>query len=346
MKKEFKILLFCLIGSLVLIISLFHSSNARPDNGFNRQFKSAVLADRKVKDLKYDSWYIAGNDQKSIYLGNYVAPDRMMVVHLATLDTNDVKLTFEPQNKMNIPQMFIRVDSPYVYLLYGKSSFILRGEMDSYHLKPFMDTDIGFYAHFGFPVSKNSFIVKTYDTVRKQYILSKISKVFPFVQHYPGSLHKQADGIFCTEGLLRFDQKNRDLVFTYVYRNAYTHFDTALNILSEGHTVDTNLHAKIKIGKIASADQMVFADPPLVVNRASCISHHLLYVNSQLKAINEKMQTYRINSVIDAYDLMKNRYLWSFYIPDLYQAKLSDMQIIDGHLFALQGHYLSRYTLR
>jgi len=346
MKKEIKVLLLCLTGSLILITGLFYYSGAMPDNGFKRRFKSAVLTGLKVKDLKYDSWYIAGSDQKFIYLGNYVAPDRMLIVNLATLDTNYVKLIFEPQKKMNIPQMFIRVDSPYVYLLYGKSSFILRGELDSFRMKPFIDTDIGFYAHFGFPVSKNSFIVKTYDTVRKQYILSKISKVFPFVQHYPGSLHKQADGIFCTEGLLRFDQKTRDLVFTYVYRNTYTRFDTALNNLSEGQTVDTNLHTKIKIGKIASADQMVFAEPPLVVNRASCISHHLLYVNSHLKASNEKMQTYRVNSVIDVYNLLQSLYLFSFYVPDTQEAKLSDMQIIDGHLFVLQGHYLSRYVLR
>ncbi|MBB6271868.1 uncharacterized protein YfkK (UPF0435 family) [Pedobacter cryoconitis] len=343
MKNEFKILLFCMIGSLVLITGLFYYSGAMPDNGFKRQFNSSVLTERKIKDLQYNSWYIAGNDNKFLYLGNYVAPDRLLIVDLITLDTSYVKLIIESKKKMEIPQMFIRVDSPYIYLLYGNSSFILRGKIDSYHLKPFIDTDLGFHAHFGLPVSKNSFIVKTYDSSRKQYILSKISKKPPFVRNYPGSLLKQVDGIFSTEGLLGFDQKNGDLVFTYVYRNAYTRFDTALNILSKGHTVDTNLRAKIKIAKIESADQLVFAEPRLMVNKVSCISHHLLFVNSDLKANNEKLQTYRANSVVDIYDLTQNRYMFSFYVPDFQKAKLSEMLVLDPYFFVLQGRYLIRY---
>lgn len=346
MRKNILKISMCFAFSLLIIAILYlNSRHLTNDNGFRRNYKQNNLKNLCLQDLTHNSFYIAGSDYKSLYLGNYMTPDLMLIINTHNLDMDTVKLNFLTNKHMTKPEMFIRVDSPYVYLFYGKHPLILRGKIQDQKLTEYIVDGPKFYSHFGFPLSNSSLVVKTYDSNKQQYTLSKISENPTLIINNPKSIEKQLDGIFCTEGLVSYQKKNLKLVFTYAYRNAYTILDTNLNITAKGQTIDTNTRVKIQLEAVRSDQQIVMAKPPLFVNLITALDQQVLYVKSKLKASNENYTNYNQNTIIDAYDLNDQFYKYSFYIPNINDKRVSDMVIANNHLFVIQGQYLSKYQL-
>ncbi|MDO5969891.1 hypothetical protein Q4Q35_08725, partial [Flavivirga aquimarina] len=67
-------------------------------------------------------------------------------------------------------------------------------------------------------------------------------------------------------------------------------------------------------GTIASKNQQKLAAPALKVNKSSATSGNYLFVNSKLLGSKESLVLWKESSVIDVYDLVKNRYEFSFYV--------------------------------
>ena len=52
------------------------------------------------------------------------------------------------------------------------------------------------------------------------------------------------------------------------------------------------------------------------------------------------------SSIIDVYDFMKNTYLFSFYVPNLLNQKMTDFRVIDDVFVALYDHSIVTYKIR
>jgi hypothetical protein len=198
------------------------------------------------------------------------------------------------------------------------------------------------------PISRNSYVFKSYDTGRHQSELFKIVEDSNVVRPEVPLLERQLDGHFCTDGKLLFSSASHRLVYVYYYRNQYICFDTSLNLLYRGRTIDTNTVAKINLDtvKINNNQQtVIFKSPPLSVNKNSCLYDNRLFIQSLLPASNEDATLLREISAIDVYDLYKRKYRFSFYIPDFKGNKPRQFQVYGNGVAVLYDRYLAIFSL-
>ncbi|MDO5968530.1 hypothetical protein Q4Q35_01805, partial [Flavivirga aquimarina] len=133
--------------------------------------------------------------------------------------------------------------------------------------------------------------------------------------------------------------------YTYRYRNQYIVANDSLQLQRLGKTIDTISQAQIQVGTIASKNQQKLAAPALKVNKSSATSGNYLFVNSKLLGSKESLVLWKQSSVIDVYDLVKNRYEFSFYVEDIGKSKLRTFQVFNDTFIGLIGNHIVRYQL-
>ncbi|MDP4128910.1 MAG: hypothetical protein Q8918_01050 [Bacteroidota bacterium] len=158
-------------------------------------------------------------------------------------------------------------------------------------------------------------------------------------------LQKQIDGIFDTDGMLHFDQSLNQLVYVYFYRNQYIVMDTNLRVQCRGKTLDSNSKAKISVTYIPSDDETTMSMPPFSVNKLSAVDEDYLFIQSALMAVNEDKNAFRNNSAMDVYNLKKQLYEFSFYLPSTANNKMQSFKVSHQKLIALHGPYLEVYQI-
>lgn len=257
-------------------------------------------------------------------------------------DTVYLKLSSSDTVQRTHSTPLVCVDSPYIYLTEAFSSVIQKDLLSNLTVHPLRDTTFFFAVE---PTSSNSIFYKTYDTVKQQSILTKLSPntLGNKIRRY--DLEKQVDGFFCTDGVMHYEPENGRLVYVYFYRNRFVSLDSNMNILYNGRTIDTNSHVKIRVSHITSIGQVTLASPPAMVNKMSCVDGNYLYINSKLLANNENKYLFDKCSVIDVYSLKEEHYLSSFYLHDIGKEKVRGFRIANNTVVALYDHYLATFRL-
>jgi hypothetical protein len=204
--------------------------------------------------------------------------------------------------------------------------------------------DSAFFAE-ATPISASTVVIRTFASESREYLLARETSYPPHVTRIPGLLEKQVDGLFCTDGMLRYDHESNRLVYLYYYRNEFVCMDTALNLIYRANTIDTTSRAKIEVVEIESEKSMTLASPPLIVNKKSCVSGGLLFVNSNLMANNESEEEFNDASVIDVYSLADGKYRISFYLPNYENQKIKYFMVHRDRLIAVYAHYLLSYRM-
>ena len=87
------------------------------------------------------------------------------------------------------------------------------------------------------------------------------------------------------------------------------------------------------------------AAPPLLVNKYAQAAGGLLYVLSDIRALNETPEQFKRVSVFDVYDLSSQRYLCSFHIPNFAGSKVKQFSISGKRLSVLYDRHLALYEL-
>ena len=347
MQKKITLIIISFISSVLFIYTLYLTSKISYfyKNGFNRIFPPHFIKNWKVIDIYKNSYYVAGIDSKSVYLSTPTNPTALLLLDYIQNTKKEIQFRISDTNKIAWRVLKAQVNSPNFYLTEGLTPTILQGELNSLNIKrtPLKDT------HFIelIPLSTSSFILKTYDSVLEQNILSKNTLHPTDIKKPPNVLEKQIDGLFCVNGDLHYDDSLSHLVYVYSYRNQFILLDTNLNIIYKGRTIDTVSRAQIKVSELKSGKEkkFVLSSPPLIVNKKSCISNNLLFIQSGLIANNENRNSFYRKSVIDIYNLRNGQYKFSFYLPEYKNKKVSDFIVHDGVLIALYDHYLLSLTI-
>jgi len=331
---------------MILLNVCANKMNTR-DNAFIRHFPPHIVSNFKFADIGYNSYYIAGITNNSIYLGNLTAPAYFLVTSRSLEDTHHFHLEVPAGLHLAVDYVRALFNYPDIYLVDKQTRTVLHTKLpslaisDKYELNPIFLEDIK-------PISVNSFVCKIYDTSLHQSIISRDSKyVHPYHPVIP-VLEKQLDGHFCTDGELLISPENSTMTYVYHYRNQFLCMDTNAQILFKGRTIDTNRIAKIELDTIrlsATYSKYTFKKPPLMVNRISCVYKDKLFINSGLLANNEDKTDFQQSSVIDMYDLKKGNYLYSFYLPDFRGNKIRQFQVFEGGVTALYDRYITTYSL-
>jgi len=340
LKKRFLRLLLLLSFGIGSVVSLYFVSDYKSHsrNSFLRVLPPHTLFGSDVKNLKIKCDYIIGTSGKYLFLGNNKIKNFVL-----RLDTN----TFHDSTIMLAAPTGYKVLED-AELVIGQDNFILsdgmRGIVDDF---PFGSNRLGKEIKTPFftasiPLSGSAFLLRSLNAKRENTII-KFDTGNRSIISYDHFLKKQVDGFFCTDGLL-FRNKDR-IIYVYYYRNQFIVADANLNIKYVGKTIDTVSHAKIKIGKITSDNQVTLAAPPVFVNRKACANDKYLFINSALKADNEINDTHDNNAAIDVYDIPDGKYKFSFYLPYVNGYKVTDFKAYGNILYALTGPYLFQYHL-
>lgn len=346
-KRKLYLTTGCSFFSVFFIVFLYKLSgtpNAH-NNGFNRKFgHSSLLIPTYYKDIKSSSYYISGKTFNQVYFSSYNSPSQVIIGNNNLSDTQHLYVNISESERSST--LMIKIDSPFIYLINRETHSIL-----SYSLLPSIKKDLAIYRtdkikfNSSEIISPSSFIFRTADTVLKKNILIKVNSQLSNIKQAPNVLEKQLDGYFCTDGMLRYDPISSKIIYIYYYRNRFICLDTNLSIIYKTNTIDTITKAKIKVGRIASSDHYTFSAPPIIVNQKCCIARDRIFIQSGLLADNEDRQTFGKSSAVDVYDLNNGHYLFSFHILDFDGFKVSDFQVLDTTLIAVQGHYIVNYPI-
>lgn len=340
-KRRLVALVYCLLGSILLVLSLHYISNQvrHSRNSFIRLLPSHIVLPGNILDLRRSGWRFSGISDDSLYLGNFYVPDKILKVSKDIKDTISVKLNF-PNNVKLTQTYFNSVDNGSVYTFDGSQPALFKSNLINGQLKikakpPFFTQAIH--------SCNNSYVLRV--VLNGQNTLVNYNSDSTGLRIPIGLLEKQVDGVFCTVGnLIKVPNSNR-IFYIYYYRNQFICADKKLTLLYKGKTIDTVSKAKIKVAYIKSQNQTTLAIPPVYVNKQSTANDKYLFIRSGLKADNEVGGTLDKLSVIDVYQVTDGRYKFSFYLPDFNGKKLTDFRAYGKNLYALYDHYLYKYQL-
>lgn len=334
------ILILILIGSISFVLSINYISKEKEEYNFVRTSLHPTIKAEMYWDIGSNTHYVAGKVLNKIYLGDNLAPRKITIIETNTnqpIKEDTIKVS-EGLRKASL----ITVDSNACTVFDLVSYSVYKGSTMDWKATRFI-TNNSFFAE-AVPVHHNTIIVRTFrDTVR-EYVLAKKTISSPLTEFKTTLLEKQIDGLFCTDGMLHFNEKTNQVVYVYYYRNQFISMDTSLNLLYRGTTIDPVTTARIKTARLKDGS-VTLASPPYLVNNRSDTNGNYLFINSKIKAKNDDSELFNETSAVDVYSLPDGSYIQSFYIPEFLGHKIKEFKVFDSTLVAIQGHYLVTYNL-
>ena len=333
----FSLLLFFSIGIIVLLF-MWSEEIIHNRNNFVRRFPHHPTALLNSMELPFDTYYIAGYDQEFIYLGNRSAPLLVTIIDTALQLSREIRIDL-PQNEFPFITPKLKVVPPNFYFTDGTVPCVYGGDISNWkaYLKLYKNT---YFSNFE-PLSSKKAAIRAIDFKSKERVLGTID--FDNKNQLKLNnllLQKQIDGFFDTDGMLLYNRQLDTLLYTYYYRNSFLKIHPSLTSYSVGNTIDTISQAQVKIATIASKRISTLAQQPLVVNKNTATYGNYLFVNAALIGKYEPKELWKKASIIDVYDLKKNRYAFSFYINDKDEKKITEFIVINDLVISLFGKHL------
>lgn len=335
----------CFVASVAIVIALFAwSTDIRQQPGnFLRQYPPHPVAETASIRLSDDAYYLAGATAHTVYLAHRFAPLHVLQLTNNLTDTTHRALSLEGIAQQKHFRITVQVDSPYFYFTDGSIPFYYRGTIDSGIGSNVLPDSM--YFGDAVPLSAGSFAMRALSRQLQEHVLGKriLSAARPILKY--DLLQKQRDGIFCTDGLLRYNRDLNRLLYVYHYRNQYLVMDTTLMLDYRANTIDTFSVAQVAFDSVSSERSVRLSGPPVTVNKRFATSGKYLFIHSKVAARNESMKQFARGAVIDVYDLLTHTYAFSFYLPDYRGKPLKDFTVADGKLYALFDNAVKRYDL-
>jgi hypothetical protein len=332
------IALLALSALLMVVIVAFLPKAQDSHGGFVREFNESLVAIDTI-NLGFDSYYIAGQTPHTLFLGNLVAPRHIISVNIHTGDTNHIALNIYNPKKIAFRDIKCRVDSPRFFLTDGTVPCIFQGSLTdrvarqvTMRIPYFVDME---------PLQNDGFAFRSLaaDGIAK---LSYVSSTEAFVTNV---LTKQVDGVFCTSGIMSYDNQRHQLVYVHFYRNDVLILDSCLRSSATIYSIDTVSRAKISIGSTSDGSFSTFASPPVLVNRQSSTFDGVLVINSKILDDNEAALTLKESSDFDFYQIASGDYLGTFHIPNFMTEEAKFHRLFTSRLAVLYKTHLLVYRI-
>lgn len=344
MKKVYLIILLIAVVSVIPIVILIGMYTKRLDSksySFTRN-RIYPLKDISSLNLKYTGYYIAGAADGKLYLGNKSAPAHILIMDSLARDTQSVVLAISPKDFKSKGIYHLRIDLDHFYLTNGLGRSVLKGKTGVWRASPF---------HINRPYFQQSIALDSKSIVYK-YVSSKTNANAFRKETLSGKrvenddiLEKQVDGLFCTEGILEYDKNLNLLYYVYLYRNRVITMDTNLRLIREIKTIDPIDTATFEVSTIKSSNTSVFTSPGTVVNAGASSFGKVLFIRSNIMGKHEDDLKFKHSIVIDAYNLLSGKYLYSFYLPRQKETPINQFKIIGSSVYTITDHYLIRYSI-
>lgn len=349
---KFKSFIISIIGvftaSTVFVIALYMLSEEKihRNNSFLRRYPPHPVTLIKGVNIKYNSYYIAGMSGDRIFLGNTSAPTHVISIDTMLTDIKTFKLQLDNSQKITFYSPQLRIHDSNFFLIDGDVPVIFKGNISDWKAQLYWKGNGNTFSQVE-SVSPTQFVFRSLDKISNQNVIGRIDLKNPdTLKTSDKLLQKQIDGIFDTDGMLRYNPELDRLVYVYFYRNEFLIADTNLKLDYRGHTIDSIKKASIKIVSKNSGQVTTLAERPIIVNQHSCSSGKYLFIKSDRLGRFEPEEMLKDASIIDVYDLEKQTYKFSFYLYDYKTEKIRSFQIYKNILIGLSEHYLVLYRLQ
>jgi len=348
MKAKSKIVVLSLLtifGCSAMIILYKMSENiTHYHNNFTRRYPQHAAQEIYNTDLKFNSYYFAGQNNGTIYLGNYTAPLQVMALD-TTLKKKHIFHIVLNQQQLPIQSPQIRIQGTNFYVFEGTVPYIFKGS-----IKDWIGSLIVNSGHFFSqlePIDSVNLAIRYMQPKTGQSLIGKINLADTSQVNFNTKLlQKQLDGIFDTDGSLLANHSGNKVIYVYRYRNQFVVTKPNLDLLYRGNTIDTITKAQIQLIQLKDGKGKTFSKPPLIVNKTSTVDNELLYVNSNLLGKYETEDLWKTASIIDVYNLTDKTYRSSFPVYDIGNKKMRSMLVSGKLLYALIGDKIVCYKLR
>ncbi|CAM4145475.1 MauE/DoxX family redox-associated membrane protein [Flavobacterium weaverense] len=333
----FSVLLLFSIGIIVLLFMLSEEI-IHNRNNFVRRFPKHPTVLQNSMELPFDTYYIAGYDQEFIYLGNRSAPLLVTIIDTALQSSREIRINL-PQNEFPFITPKLKVVPPNFYFTDGTVPCIYSGSMKTWkaELRLYKNTYFSIFE----PISIEKAAIRAIGINSKERVIGTINLANKNkLKLNDNLLQKQIDGFFDTDGMLLYNRQLDTLLYTYYYRNTFLKIHPSLTSYSVGNTIDTISQAQVKIATIESKGITTLAQPPLQVNKNTATYGHYLFVDAALIGKFEPKELWQKASIIDVYDLSKNKYIFSFYIYNKDDQKMTEFIVINDLIISLFGKHL------
>lgn len=330
---------------VVLIIFLSSEKQIKRNNDFIRRYIPHPIEKIGEYDLQSNSCYLAGMDDSIIYLGNYNAPLFLMSINTSLTQTKEFRVAID---SIHLPyrKVKISVKPPCFYLGDGTIPVLFRGKVNEWNTVVFSYND-AYFTEFVVVDSVNVGITTKSSITQSNAIglLKKTNDTISVTLNHD-VLTKQTNGIFESNGILLWNDKHQQFIYTYYYRNSYQITDKRLSYQSTGKTIDTISRAVLDIAHYAKTNKYKLGGKSIIVNRQSATYGDYLYINSDRLGRYENEGVLRSAGIIDVYDITDNTYAFSFYLYHQPDKKLSEFRIYKDLLIAIVDNKLWLYRLK
>ncbi len=332
-------------SSFVILLFILSENETKRNNAFQRRLPPHPITYIHSIDLGYNSYYLSGVDDETVYLGNVTTPLKLLLV-----DKRDYLTTEQPViiDQMEHPYTLteVRVKPPYFYVYDGTIPIVFKGKTADWKAKMLLYEE-AYFTQLAI-LDSASFVFRALSSSDNEHIIGRMqvleNKVSVKLNY--DLLTTQQDGIFETDGNLVYNPDTGVFFYTYYYTNDYVAFNPDLSLRYRGKTIDTFSQAQIRVDTLSQGKRSLINPASTTVNIHSASSGNRLYIQSDRLGRFEADEIIEKASIIDVYEIDSKNYLYSFYVFDERGSKLDSFVIYKDEFIALMGNYLVIYSIR
>lgn len=343
-KPSVKIGTITLVSTLIMI-GIYRSN--RYENQNNNSFQRIYLPHHATKysrlDLKQTGFTIAGLDSCYVYLTHVSAPLYLLQYdyHAHRLDTLPLKIEHQ---HLPYRRLITQVDYPYYTIGDGTVGRIELRKLNTDHTPHISYSNVyynsythGTKYHTGIvasdPKTKSNLLGVLYQNGNKDVI--RLNKT---------SLKKQINGTFDTDGQLIWNASHQLYLYGYYYRNEIIVLDSMMNEKYIIPTIDTIKNAQIDMKYYPKTNQYKIGPKTIRVNEHITTYDDQLYISS--KRLGPSEEEIKGSSIIDTYDLLSKKYLYSFYLYHLPEQRLRNFKVYQNYVAGIFDQELYLYNIK
>lgn len=322
----------------VAILYLISEDIIHNRNTFVRRFNSHAQPEYNTYDLGLNSFYFAGINRDTIYLGNVTTPLFITKIDTGFTKQNRVKTELDQPN-LPFGDLHIKVSPPYFFVTDGTVPAIFSGKTKDWKARK-KQGQVPFFT-LADPIDSLHIAMRLTSLTKKQNTLAVYGlNQGKLLSENTRILERQQDGIFDTDGMLWFNDKLNAVNYIYFYRNEFLSADRKMQLLTKGKTIDTVRRAEIKVAELSAGDRQM-AKPPLVINKASTVYGNLLFIKSKRIGRYEDKNMLKDASILDVYNLNDGSYISSIYIYHVNGEEMTNFRVAANKIYTISGRYLS-----
>lgn len=313
LKKSIIYLAISTILGTGIVVGLFMLSEEKIhyNNELVRRYLHRPLLPAISHKLDFNSYYIAGVVDDSIYLGNSTSPRHILAFSLDLEGSKRHLIQIPDSIKKDYQSVQVTVNEDSFYWSDGVSGIIQKGARKDWVLTEYHQLNQPFFVMN--PLNGSELSLRLFDMKNEEATLAVYNLDNRELKIVPGILDTKIDGLFDTDGQLLYDESIDRISYIYYYRNSYLEADSKLENFKYNKTIDTIQQVPLTFGYIANGTQKKLEKSFKRVNESGVVGNGYVMVKSKNLGAYESETMLEQASILDVYDALDNRYEFSFY---------------------------------